>query len=134
MNIPIFGGDGWESESLLTIGKDAMEGHYFSTHCSIEQPTAEMTAFVAAYQKRFEGKTPDAMAVLGYDSAMVLVDAIKRAKTTESVALRDAIAATKNFAGASGNITLNADRDAVKALVFIQIKNEKFTYNTTVNP
>ena len=93
-----------------------------------------MTAFVAAYQKRFEGKTPDAMAVLGYDSAMVLVDAIKRAKTTESVALRDAIAATKNFAGASGNITLNADRDAVKALVFIQIKNEKFTYNTTVNP
>jgi branched-chain amino acid transport system substrate-binding protein len=134
MNIPIFGGDGWESESLLTIGKDAMEGHYFSTHCSIEQPTPEMTAFVAAYQKRFEGKTPDAMAVLGYDSAMVLVDAIKRAKTTESVALRDAIAATKNFAGASGNITLNADRDAVKALVFIQIKNEKFTYNTTVNP
>ena len=134
MNIPIFGGDGWESESLLTIGKDAMEGHYFSTHCSIEQPTAEMTAFVAAYQKRFEGNTPDAMAVLGYDSAMVLVDAIKRAKTTESVALRDAIAATKNFAGASGNITLNADRDAVKALVFIQIKNEKFTYNTTVNP
>ncbi len=134
MNIPIFGGDGWESESLLTIGKDAMEGHYFSTHCSIEQPTPEMTAFVAAYQKRFEGKTPDAMAVLGYDSAMVLVDAIKRAKTTESVALRDAIAATKNFAGASGNINLNADRDAVKALVFIQIKNEKFTYNTTVNP
>ncbi len=134
MNIPIFGGDGWESESLLTIGKDAMDGHYFSTHCSIEQPTPEMTAFVAAYQKRFEGKTPDAMAVLGYDSAMVLVDAIKRAKTTESVALRDAIAATKNFAGASGNITLNADRDAVKALVFIQIKNEKFTYNTTVNP
>jgi branched-chain amino acid transport system substrate-binding protein len=134
MNIPIFGGDGWESESLLTIGKDAMEGHYFSTHCSIEQPTPEMTAFVAAYQKRFEGKTPDAMAVLGYDSAMVLVDAIKRAKTTESVSLRDAIAATNNFAGASGNITLNADRDAVKALVFIQIKNEKFTYNTTVNP
>jgi branched-chain amino acid transport system substrate-binding protein len=134
MNIPIFGGDGWESESLLTIGKDAMEGHYFSTHCSIEQPTPEMTAFVAAYQKRFEGKTPDAMAVLGYDSAMVLVDAIKRAKTTESVSLRDAIAATNNFAGASGNITLNADRDAVKALVFIQIKNDKFTYNTTVNP
>jgi branched-chain amino acid transport system substrate-binding protein len=134
MNIPIFGGDGWESESLLTIGKDAVEGHYFSTHCSIEQPTPEMTAFVGAYKKRFNGKSPDAMAVLGYDSAMVLVDAIKRANTTESAALRDAIAATKDFSGASGKFSLNADRDAVKALVFIQIKGGKFTYNATVNP
>lgn len=134
MNIPIFGGDGWESESLLEIGKDAVEGHYFSTHCSIEQPTPEMTSFVASYKKRFNGKSPDAMAVLGYDSAMVLVDAIKRANSTESGALRDAIAATKDFAGASGKISLNADRDAVKALVFIQIKGGKFSYSATVNP
>ena len=74
------------------------------------------------------------MAVLGYDSAMVLVDAMKRANTTESAALRDAIAATKDFSGASGKFSLNADRDAVKALVFIQIKGGKFTYNATVNP
>jgi branched-chain amino acid transport system substrate-binding protein len=134
MNIPIFGGDGWESESLLSIGQDAMEGHYFSTHCSIEQPTPEMTSFVDAYKKRFNGKTPDAMAVLGYDSALVLADAIKRAGTTEGPALRDAIAATKDFAGASGKISLNENRDAVKALVFIQIKGGKFTYNATVNP
>lgn len=134
MNIPIFGGDGWESESLLTIGKDAVEGHYFSTHCSPDQGTPEMKNFVEAYKKRFNGKTPDAMAVLGYDSAMVLVDAIKRAGTTESAALRNAIAATQDFAGASGKFSLNADRDAVKALVFIQIKDGKFTYNATVNP
>lgn len=134
MNIPIFGGDGWESESLLSIGQDAMEGHYFSTHCSIEQPTPEMTSFVAAYKKRYKGKTPDAMAVLGYDSAKVLTEAMKRAGTTAGPALRDAIAATKDFAGASGKFSLNADRDAVKALVFIQIKGGKFTYNATVNP
>ncbi len=134
MNIPIFGGDGWESESLLTIGKEAMEGHYFSTHCSADQGTPEMTSFVEAYKKRFNGKTPDAMAVLGYDSALVLADAIKRANSTEPAALRDAIAATKDFAGASGKFSLNADRDAVKALVFIQIKGGKFTYNATVNP
>lgn len=134
MNIPIFGGDGWESESLLTIGKDAMEGHYFSTHCSPEQGTPEMVSFVESYKKRFSGKSPDAMAVLGYDSARVLVDAMKRAASTESAALRAAIADTKDFSGASGKITLNADRDAMKALVFIQIKDGKFTYNTTVNP
>jgi branched-chain amino acid transport system substrate-binding protein len=134
ITIPIFGGDGWESESLLTIGKESMNGNYFSTHCSIEQPTAEMTSFVASYKKRFNGKTPDAMAVLGYDSAMVLADAIKRAGKTDGPALRDAIAATKDFPGASGKFSLNADRDAVKALVFIKIENGAFKYTATVNP
>ena len=134
MEIPIFGGDGWESESLITIGKEAVEGTYFSTHCSPEQGTPEMAAFVAAYRKRFNGKTPDAMAVLGYDSAMVLADGIKRAGTTESAALRSAIAATKDFAGAGGTFSLNANRDADKALVFIQIKDGKFAYKSMVKP
>ena len=134
MNIPIFGGDGWESDRLLTIGKDAVEGHYFSTHCSPDQGTPEMAAFVKAYKERYNGKTPDAMAILGYDSAMVLVDAMKRAGSTDGHALRDAIAATKDFRGASGTFSLNADRDADKALVFIQIKDGKFTYNATVKP
>ncbi|MEI7929033.1 MAG: ABC transporter substrate-binding protein, partial [Verrucomicrobiales bacterium] len=131
---PIFGGDGWESESLLTIGKEAVNGNYFSTHCAVDQGTPEMAKFVEAYKKRFKGKTPDAMAVLGYDSALVLVDAMKRAGTTESVALRKAIAETKDFAGASGKITLNEDRDAMKALVFIKIENGAFKYTATVNP
>ncbi|MES2996112.1 MAG: ABC transporter substrate-binding protein [Verrucomicrobiota bacterium] len=134
INIPIFGGDGWESESLLTIGKDAVNGNYFSTHCSVEQGTPEMIAFVEAYKKRFDGKTPDAMAVLGYDSAKVLADAIKRAGSTDSTAIRDAIAATKDFPGASGKFSLNENRDAVKALVFIKIEDGKFKYTATVNP
>ncbi len=134
MNIPIFGGDGWESDSLITVGKEAVEGTYFSTHCSPEEGTPEMVAFVASYKKRFNGKTPDAMAVLGYDSAMVLADSIKRAGTTESVALRAAIASTKDFAGAGGKFSINANRGADKPLVFIQIKGGKFTYKATVNP
>jgi branched-chain amino acid transport system substrate-binding protein len=134
MSTPIFGGDGWEGESLLTIGKEAMEGTCFSTHCSPDQGTPEMVAFVKAYEKRYNGKIPDAMAVLGYDSAMVLADAVKRAGTTEEPALRDAITNTKDFAGAGGTFSINANRDADKSLVFIQIKNGKFTYKSTVKP
>ncbi|MFD0893319.1 ABC transporter substrate-binding protein [Luteolibacter ambystomatis] len=134
ISIPLFGGDGWESETLLTIGKEAMNGNYFSTHCAADQGTPKMTAFVDAYKKRFNGKTPDAMAVLGYDSAMVLADSIKRAGSTEGAKLRDAIAATKDYEGVSGKFSLNADRDAVKALVFIKIENGAFKYSATVNP
>ncbi len=134
ISVPLFGGDGWESDVLLDIGKDAVAGNYFSTHSSADQGTPKMTAFVEAYKKRWNGKTPDAMAVLGYDAAWLLADAIKRAGTTESAALRDAIAATKDFEGVSGKFSLNADRDAVKALVFIKIEDGKFKYSATVNP
>jgi branched-chain amino acid transport system substrate-binding protein len=34
LTVPIFGGDGWESEKLTEIGKEAVEGTYFSTHYS----------------------------------------------------------------------------------------------------
>jgi branched-chain amino acid transport system substrate-binding protein len=59
---------------------------------------------------------------------------MKRAGTTEGPKLRDAIAATKDFEGVSGKLSLNADRDAVKALVFIKIEDGKFKYSATVNP
>lgn len=134
LTVPLFGGDGWESSVLLDIGKESMNGHYFSTHCAADQGTPKMTAFVDAYKKRFNGKVPDAMAVLGYDSAMLLADAMKRAGTTEGPKLRDAIAATKDFEGVSGKFSLNADRDAVKALVFIKIEDGQFRYTATVNP
>lgn len=134
LTAPLFGGDGWESSVLLDIGKESMNGNYFSTHCAADQGTPKMTAFVEAYKKRFGGKVPDAMAVLGYDSAYLLADAIKRAGTTEGPALRDAIAATKDFEGVSGKFSLDANRDAVKALVFIKIEDEKFRYTATVNP
>jgi branched-chain amino acid transport system substrate-binding protein len=134
LTVPIFGGDGWESETLLTIGKEAVNGNYFSTHCASDQATPQMTKFVDAYKKRFSGKIPDAMAVLGYDSAMVLADAIKRAKTTESGELRGAIAATKDFDGVSGKFSINNDRDADKALVFIKVENGAFKYSATVKP
>jgi branched-chain amino acid transport system substrate-binding protein len=133
IDVPLFGGDGWESHMLLEIGKDAVEGHYFSTHCLTDQDTPKMKSFVEAYTKRYN-KAPDAMSTLGYDSAMVLIDAMKRAGTTESAALRDAIAATKDYEGVSGTFSLDENRDAVKPLVFAQIKNGKFVYSATVNP
>jgi branched-chain amino acid transport system substrate-binding protein len=132
--VPFFGGDGWESETLVSIGGAAIEGNYFSTHYAADAPTPKVTAFVSAYKARYNGKLPDAMAALGYDSAMFLVDGIKRAGTTESKALRDALAATKEFEGVTGKMAMNAQRDAVKAAVILQIKDGKFRFVDTVAP
>jgi branched-chain amino acid transport system substrate-binding protein len=134
LNVPFFGGDGWESEKLTELGKEAVEGNYFSTHYHEVVATEKSRRFVQAYKKRWNGKTPDALAACGYDSAIVLVDAIKRAGTTEGPKVRDALAATKDFEAVTGKITINEKRDATKGAVILQVKGGKFIHLETVAP
>jgi branched-chain amino acid transport system substrate-binding protein len=134
LNVPLYGGDGWESEKLLEIGGDAVEGNYFSTHYHPDADNPVTRKFVEDYRKRWGGKTPDGLAACGYDSGLVLADAIKRAGTTDAAKLRDAIAATKDFPGATGVISINENRDASKPAVILQVKNGKFNYLQTVAP
>ena len=135
ITVPLFGGDGWEAPELLQIaGPQALEGTYYSTHFSPESTEPLAQNFVAAYKAKYNGETPDAMAALGYDSAMVLADAIKRAGTTEGPKLREALAATKDFPGATGITTLDARRDASKPAVIITVKDGKFQYLETIAP
>jgi len=91
-------------------------------------------AFVKKFQARWNGETPDAMAALGYDSAVVLADAITRAGTTDSAPLRNAIAATKGFAGITGKTDIDAQRNASKSAVIITVKDGQFKFLETVAP
>lgn len=134
ITVPLFGGDGWEAPELLQIAGAALEGTYYSTHFSPESTDPLAQKFVAAFRARYNGETPDAMAALGYDSAMVLFDAIRRAGTTDGPQLRDAIAATRDFPGATGATTLDARRDASKPAVIITVKDGRFQYVETVTP
>ncbi len=134
INVPVFGGDGWEAPELLQIGGKAMEGTYYSTHYSAEDSSPKVQEFVKKYKARWGGETPDAMAALGYDSVMVLADSIKRAGATDGPKLRDAIAATKDFVGVTGKTTLDEHRNATKPAVIITIKDGNFKYVETINP
>jgi branched-chain amino acid transport system substrate-binding protein len=134
ITVPLFGGDGWEAPELIQIGGKALEGCYYSTHYSPEVKTEAVQTFVKQFQAKNNGETPDAMAALGYDSVMVLADAIKRAGTTESAKLRDAIAATKDFPGVTGKTTLDEHRNATKSAVILTIKDGKFVYVETISP
>jgi len=134
ITIPFVGGDGWDSAKLPEIaGGAALNGTYFTNHYSVEDTSAKSKAFVDAFKKEYN-QTPDAMAVLGYDAAYVLVDAIKRANSAEPAKIREALAATKDYEGVTGKLTLNANHDAVKSAVIIEFKDGKQVYKATVNP
>ncbi|MEI6862483.1 MAG: ABC transporter substrate-binding protein, partial [Verrucomicrobiota bacterium] len=134
LTVPLFGGDGWEGEPLLEIGGAAVEGIFFSTHYSSEDTAPAVQDFVKAYKARWGGETPNAMAALGYDSAMVLADAMKRAGTTDGTKLRDALAATKDYLGVTGKTSIDAQRNATKAAAIFTVKNGKFAFVESIAP
>lgn len=134
ITVPFVGGDGWDSPKLTEIGgAAALNGAYFTNHYSVEDTSPASKAFVDAYKKEY-GQVPDAMAVLGYDAAYVLVDAIKRANSADPAKIREALAATKGFKGVTGETTLNETHDAVKSAVIIEMKDGKQVYKETVKP
>ncbi|MGA9778800.1 MAG: ABC transporter substrate-binding protein [Limisphaerales bacterium] len=133
ITVPLFGGDGWESSSLVPIGGKALEGCFFSTHYSPQDTSPAVQNFVKKFQAKYN-EMPDAMAALGYDSAMILADAMKRAGTTDGAKVRDALAATKDFAGVTGKITIDASRNASKPAVILTITNGQFKYVQTIAP
>lgn len=131
---PLMGGDGWDSEQTIKIGKQAVEGAYFSNHYSEDEDRPEVKNFVSKYKAKYNGKTPDAMAILGYDAMRIMADAISRAGSTDGDKIREALAATKDFPGASGVTTIDEHRNAKKSIVVIKIQNGRFNYAATVKP
>ena len=134
LEMPFFGGDGWEDEQLLKIGGEALNGCYYSTHFSAENTDPVVAAFTAKYKARWNNEAPGAFSALGYDAVYIIADAIKRAGSTEGAKLRDALAATKDFPGISGLTTIDKDRNASKAATIIALQGGKAKFFKTVAP
>jgi branched-chain amino acid transport system substrate-binding protein len=131
---PLLGTDGWDAPQLFELGGEALNGSFMSSHYSVDDPSPTIQKFVADYKARHHGLVPDALAALGYDAMNVLADAIRRAGTTDGPKLRDAIAQTNNFAGVTGIITINAERNAIKPIVVLRLENGKYIYQETLQP
>jgi len=130
----LLGGDGWDSPKTVEIGGKFVDGVYFTNHYSEEEQRPEVQKFIADYRQTYGGKTPDAMAVLGYDAMKMMADAIRRAGSTDGKAIRDALAATKDFPGVSGRITIGPDRNAQKAIVVLKIGDGRFHFVESIAP
>lgn len=133
LTVPMLGGDGWDSTQLAAIGKDAIEGSYFSNHYSFQENRPEVKNFVDKYKADY-GQIPDGLAALGYDAARLLFDAMGRAASLDGKTLAAAIAQTKGFNGVTGVISMDANRDAKKSAVIVQMKGGVPVYVTTIAP
>src|SRR5215207_4847072 len=122
ITVPFVGGDGWDSVQLYAIGGSALNGSYFTNHYSPYDTDPKVQKFVNDYKARYN-TVPDALPAPAYDAAKIMFAAIKRSSSLDGPAIRDALAATKDFPGVTGNVTFNENRDAVKPIVMIEIKD-----------
>jgi branched-chain amino acid transport system substrate-binding protein len=134
ISAPLVGGDGWDSPRLAQIGGQAIAGGYFTTHFSAEDPDPQVQRFVADF-RRLYGSAPDSFAATAYDAARIMLAAIERAPTLERAAVRDSLAATRDFPGVTGAVTFNPERNAVKPIVVVRIgDNGRQTVEAYVTP
>ncbi|HLP41307.1 MAG TPA: ABC transporter substrate-binding protein [Fibrobacteria bacterium] len=130
----LLGGDGWDSATLWEIGGEALNGSFFSNHYSVDDPSPAIQKFVADYKAKYNKEVPDAISALGFDAALLLANAIQRAGSARPDSIRMALAATKDFHGVTGSITLDQNRDAVKSAVVLEVRDGKNVFKESVAP
>jgi branched-chain amino acid transport system substrate-binding protein len=135
LNVPFMGGDGWDSPKLVDIGgKAALNNTYITNHYSSSDSDPIVQDFVKAFKAKYSGKSPDAFAALGYDTAYFVADAIKRAGSSDPVKIQKALAATDGLQLVSGKLKLDQNHDPIKAAVILEYKDGEQVFKTKVNP
>jgi len=133
----IMGGDAMDNPKIVEIGGAAVEGFVHTTFPydpSMTDMSPIAKKFTENWKKAFPTKEPNVNAALGYDTYLMVLDAIKRAGKAEPAAITKALAATKGFEGVTGSTTINATHDAEKPVGLVQIKDGKKTYIGSITP
>lgn|SRR5699024_4906206 len=119
---PIIGPDGFSSEVLLDLaGVENANDIYYTDHFSNESEEESVQNFLSAFEERY-GKEGGTWNALGYDAAMLIIDAIERSGSTDPQAITDAIAETTEFAGVTGTFAIDEDHNPVKPAVMIELQ------------
>jgi len=132
ITVPFVGADGWDSAEFTKLGGEAVEGGHFCNHYSPADPRPIVQNFVEKYTEEYGG-TPDALATLAYDAALILADSLERAGSLDRAAIRDAIMAT-NLECVSGVITFDGWGDPIKSAVVNKVIDGEFVFQKFVTP
>ncbi len=130
------GGSGWfvPDDFLNTLDDNApLNGSFFTSNYSGGAPSAGVQHFVRLYEAVY-GEPPSGKAPKGYDAMTLLAQAIERAGSLDSRAVRDALAAATDYEGATSIVRFNEDRQPVKAIVLQTIQDGEMRFYQLLTP
>lgn len=125
------------TDGVLAIeGADVsvFDGMYFANHYSADSDSPVTQAFIKEYTDKYVA-TPNALAALGYDGAMIVCDALERVNNdgvkidgeSSYEAIIEALRATE-VDGVTGHITFDENNNPIKTLSIIQIKDGAYHF------
>ncbi len=127
------GADSWDSQLLLYNEDAEIEGSFFSGHFSPDTDAPTARAFVDTYEATYEA-TPSGGVAVSYDAVKLLLEAIARAGSLDSDEIRQQLAATENYIGATRVMAYDANRHPIKSAVIFTIKNGEKLFYKQVDP
>lgn len=134
MNMPFLGTDGWDDSKVVEIaGAAPLNNTFFSSHYSSQDTDPNVVKFIEAYKKEYN-QEPSVFSALGYDAGLLLIDAIKRANSTDPVKIREALEQTKNLQLSTGMMTIDANHNPIKSAVVIEMKDGKQMFKEKITP
>jgi branched-chain amino acid transport system substrate-binding protein len=130
LNAPLIGGSDLMSPELWEVGKDSVVGTIVYNSFAIDSKSKEAAGFIELYKKE-KGENPDATAALAYDAVVLLSEAIKKAKTTDTIKVREAMLSLKGFRGATGAMSFGFGGEPLKhPFVFrLEKKDSAYSFN-----
>ena len=131
--IVFLGADAWDNPDLLMNEKIDIEGSFFSGHFSAATDKPSGKAFVEAYRAAY-GALPIGGHAVSYDAAQILLAAIQRAGSLEGEAIREQLAVTKNYIGATDIAHYDENRHPTKSAVIFTIKNGEKQFHKQIDP
>ncbi len=131
------GTDLWETDEIFKSGGSDADGAVFTSLLDLNVPVnVTRDIFLKAYAKEYgKDAIPDPAEVLGFDAYLIAIEAIKTAGVdADGDAIREALRKTRDFPGASGNLSFDPNGDPVKSVFIKQIKDGEFHYIYTSEP
>ena len=133
VTLPLYHAHGVASEEFIKLAGPAAEGVRLPAAALLvadKLPANDPQKKVAVdYTKAFQDKWKTDVSTFGghaYDGLMIVVDAIKRANSTDKAKVRDAIEATKGYVGTGGVVNMSATDHMgldLSAFRMLEIKN-----------
>lgn len=105
INAVLMGGDGWPSDVLIEMAKDAIEGSYIVNHLDFNDP--EVQGFKDGYKSKYNSAV-ELNGYMAYDAVKLLEAAVIKANSVDSIAIRDALETT-SVQGITGQISISKD-------------------------
>jgi len=121
---PFLGGDAVDLPEVAEIAGDAINNDFYLTsHWSPDAFTNEASMNFGNYYREEYNRDPDSTAAVSWDAYNMLLDAIERAGSTDPKAIRDEMAATTDYEGVTGKISIDETGDAIKSVVVLGFKD-----------